>query len=187
MKHLRVVSLLLALCVLTGILTACTSSQSERISPDLTAVSSVPSVHPHTETTVPPAAAPTLPEAESTTVAFPTTPPTIPTPQTPEATEPALQTTDTTDPAPSAADAAETNIPDRTIPAEPDTEPAPSTDPEPGTEAQVRYIANTNTGKFHYPTCSSVEDMKEENKWYFTGARDELIAQGYVPCKRCNP
>ena len=49
------------------------------------------------------------------------------------------------------------------------------------------YVANTNTGKFHYPSCSSVDDMKEENKMLFNGIRDELISEGYVPCKRCNP
>lgn len=49
------------------------------------------------------------------------------------------------------------------------------------------YVANTNTGKFHYPSCSSVDDMKEENKMLFDGTRDELISDGYVPCKRCNP
>ena len=49
------------------------------------------------------------------------------------------------------------------------------------------YIANMNTKKFHYPSCSSVKQMKESNKWYFDGSRDELISQGYDPCKRCNP
>ncbi len=49
------------------------------------------------------------------------------------------------------------------------------------------YILNTNTHKFHYPDCSSVSDMKEKNKKVFTGTREEAIAQGYVPCKRCNP
>ena len=47
------------------------------------------------------------------------------------------------------------------------------------------YVANKNTKKFHYPTCSSVGDMKEKNKMYFYGNRDELI--NHVPCKRCNP
>ena len=51
----------------------------------------------------------------------------------------------------------------------------------------ANYILNKNTKKFHYPKCSSVSDMKEKNKVYFTGTRDEAIAQGYVPCKRCNP
>ncbi len=49
------------------------------------------------------------------------------------------------------------------------------------------YIVNMNTGKFHYPSCDSVKDMKEKNKMYYEGTRDELIQQGYVPCKRCNP
>jgi len=51
----------------------------------------------------------------------------------------------------------------------------------------VNYIANKNTHKFHYPGCDSVNKMSEKNKWYFNGSRDELISQGYVPCKRCNP
>ncbi len=49
------------------------------------------------------------------------------------------------------------------------------------------YVANKNTKKFHYPSCSSVSDMKESNKLYYDGTRDELINQGYEPCKRCNP
>lgn len=53
--------------------------------------------------------------------------------------------------------------------------------------ANVTYICNTNTGKFHYPNCSSVDQMKESNKLAVTTTRDEVIAQGYVPCKRCNP
>ncbi len=52
---------------------------------------------------------------------------------------------------------------------------------------KANYVANTNTGKFHYPSCSSVDDMKEENKMLYNGTRDELISNGYVPCKRCNP
>ena len=49
------------------------------------------------------------------------------------------------------------------------------------------YILNTNTKKFHYPSCSSVDAMKESNKQSYTGSRDDLISQGYSPCKRCNP
>lgn len=51
----------------------------------------------------------------------------------------------------------------------------------------ITYVLNTNTMKFHYPTCSSVDDMKEKNKQIYTGSRDEVINMGYVPCKRCNP
>ncbi len=74
------------------------------------------------------------------------------------------------------------------------TAPAPNVNP---TEAAVtpapapasggmNYIANRNTGKFHYAGCSSVSDMKESNKVPY-GTRDEAVAAGYVPCKRCNP
>lgn len=49
------------------------------------------------------------------------------------------------------------------------------------------YILNTNTKKFHYPYCSSVNDMKEKNKQEFTGSRDDVINKGYVPCQRCFP
>lgn len=49
------------------------------------------------------------------------------------------------------------------------------------------YIANKNTKKFHETWCSSVDQMKEKNKWYFTGSRETLIRKGYVPCKRCDP
>lgn len=74
--------------------------------------------------------------------------------------------------------AQETEPVDRTVPGEGDPDE---------TEARVTYIANTNTKKFHYPTCSSVDQMKESNKWYFTGTRDELIELGYDPCGRCHP
>lgn len=49
------------------------------------------------------------------------------------------------------------------------------------------YILNTNSKKFHYPDCSSVDQMNESNKQEFFGTRDEAIAQGYDPCGRCNP
>ncbi len=49
------------------------------------------------------------------------------------------------------------------------------------------YILNTSTKKFHDPTCGSVKQMKESNKQVYTGSRDEVIAQGYDPCKKCNP
>ena len=51
----------------------------------------------------------------------------------------------------------------------------------------ITYVLNTNTMKFHYPTCSSVDDMKEKNKQIYTGSREDVINMGYVPCKRCNP
>ena len=49
------------------------------------------------------------------------------------------------------------------------------------------FTFNTNTKKFHFPSCSSVDSMKDKNKLEYTGTRDEVIAMGYEPCKRCNP
>lgn len=51
----------------------------------------------------------------------------------------------------------------------------------------IDYILNTNTKKFHYPSCSSVKQMKDKNKGYFSGTREEVIAKGYDPCGRCHP
>ncbi|MCI9141027.1 MAG: MBL fold metallo-hydrolase [Lachnospiraceae bacterium] len=51
----------------------------------------------------------------------------------------------------------------------------------------VDYICNTNTKKFHYPDCGSVKQMSEKNKLPVNTTREELIQQGYVPCKNCNP
>ena len=52
---------------------------------------------------------------------------------------------------------------------------------------QMEYVLNTNGKKFHQPDCSSVADMKEENRQDYTGTRELLIAQGYEPCGRCKP
>ena len=49
------------------------------------------------------------------------------------------------------------------------------------------YILNTSGKKFHKPDCSSVKQMKESNRQSYTGTRDELIKQGYEPCKQCKP
>lgn len=49
------------------------------------------------------------------------------------------------------------------------------------------YVLNANTKKFHYPDCSSVKRMKEKNKIFYTGTRDELIEMKYSPCGVCNP
>lgn len=52
---------------------------------------------------------------------------------------------------------------------------------------EITYILNTNTKKFHQPYCSSVQDIKDKNKKETTQSREEIISQGYKPCKRCNP
>lgn len=72
------------------------------------------------------------------------------------------------------------------------TKKATTTTKKTTTKAQTptpncNYIANVNSYKFHRPNCGSVKNMKESNKLYFTGSRDELIAKGYSPCKNCKP
>lgn len=49
------------------------------------------------------------------------------------------------------------------------------------------YVCNLNTKKFHYTYCDSVNKMKESNKKFTDESRESLIAQGYDPCKNCNP
>lgn len=50
---------------------------------------------------------------------------------------------------------------------------------------EQEYILNTNTKKIHRPSCSSIKQMKEANKKSYTGSLDDLLNQGYVPCKKC--
>lgn len=62
------------------------------------------------------------------------------------------------------------------------------TEPATTTEAMgIDYIINRNTGKFYCHDCLSVELMAEHNKKEYTGDRDDLISQGYEPCKHCDP
>ena len=56
-----------------------------------------------------------------------------------------------------------------------------------GIPAGTTYVVNKNSDRFHYPSCNSVNDMKEKNKEYSTRTRDELISDGMSPCKQCNP
>lgn len=49
------------------------------------------------------------------------------------------------------------------------------------------YCVNTNTRKFHKQDCASIKKMKEDNKLEYMGTAEELRAQGYEPCKNCNP
>lgn len=71
----------------------------------------------------------------------------------------------------------------------PSVAPAPTPTPEIVAPVPVGtdYILNTNTHKFHYPNCGSVKQMSEKNKQAYTGNREDVIAMGYVPCKKCKP
>ena len=78
-------------------------------------------------------------------------------------------------------------------PEEPQTSPEPAPEEpqdsqEPANEEPVEqcdFIININTKKFHLPSCPSVDRMKESNKREYIGTKEELIAQGYSPCKNC--
>ncbi len=64
----------------------------------------------------------------------------------------------------------------------------PVVSPSKESQGNVRtYILNTNTHKFHYPTCRSVSQMKDKNKKEVEATREEIIAQGYEPCQNCHP
>lgn len=49
------------------------------------------------------------------------------------------------------------------------------------------YVLNTSTMKFHSPSCSSVKDIQPQNRQDVHTTSDDLKAQGYEPCGRCNP
>lgn len=49
------------------------------------------------------------------------------------------------------------------------------------------YVLNTNSMKFHNPSCSSVNSISDKNRKTVTKTRSELIDEGYSPCGSCNP
>ena len=49
------------------------------------------------------------------------------------------------------------------------------------------FILNTNTKKFHLPTCSSATSMNSANRREITCAREDLLSDGYTPCGSCKP
>lgn len=60
----------------------------------------------------------------------------------------------------------------------------------PQTDSQAdgkRYVLNTKSLKFHLETCSQADGMSKENRDTFTGDRQQLLDQGYVPAGCCNP
>ena len=49
------------------------------------------------------------------------------------------------------------------------------------------YVLNTNSKKFHYPSCASAKKIADKNRQSYSGDRQNLINDGYSPCKNCNP
>jgi len=50
-----------------------------------------------------------------------------------------------------------------------------------------QYVLNKNSKKFHNPDCSGAASISPKNREDYTGTRQELLNQGYSPCKTCNP
>lgn len=61
-------------------------------------------------------------------------------------------------------------------------EPAPETSASNTTE--LTYVLNVKTMKFHKPSCNSLPTANRKDT---SESRESVIAQGYVPCKKCNP
>ena len=57
----------------------------------------------------------------------------------------------------------------------------PTEEPE---EVDYAYIGNTNSKKFHRPTCTTLP--AEHNRVYFPD-RASAVAEGYEPCGNCKP
>ena len=87
---------------------------------------------------------------------------------------------------------------------EPEEEPEPSQSESPdaaegagGTEnpfpdqglppATTAYVLNHNTKKFHRPSCQHVKKIAAHNREDVDDTRENIIAQGYKPCKVCKP
>lgn len=116
--------------------------------------------------------------------------------KTPEPTEAPLREIKETEepvatPEPAAPTAAPAAVPAKTPEPTPEivaiTPEAPTEAPVVTRSAEKSYVLNTNTMKFHLPSCSSVKDIKESNRQDVTMARDDIIAQGFSPCGRCHP
>ena len=52
---------------------------------------------------------------------------------------------------------------------------------------EITYVLNTNSKKFHYPSCPSADKISDKNREETTKSREELIDEGYDPCGNCDP
>ena len=53
--------------------------------------------------------------------------------------------------------------------------------------ATTAYVLNRNTMKFHRPSCKYVKKIAEHNREDVDDTREQIIAEGYKPCKVCKP
>ena len=63
-----------------------------------------------------------------------------------------------------------------------DTEPT-----QQGTSAQLTYVLNTNSRKFHAENCAQANNISDTNREIRTVVRDTLINEGYEPAGCCEP
>jgi len=56
-------------------------------------------------------------------------------------------------------------------------------------EPTPTYVANSSSSsmKFHSPSCGNAQKIGENNRVYYYGTREEVIADGYSPAGCCNP
>ncbi len=62
-----------------------------------------------------------------------------------------------------------------------------ATEPDTDSSSASDYVLNTNSKKFHYPSWSSAKKISKKNRKDYHGTREELIDDGYDPCKNCDP
>lgn len=77
-----------------------------------------------------------------------------------------------------------------TTPTETTTTPTETTTTTKNTttnDSKYDYVLNTSTMKYHSLKCSSVSDIEPQNRKDVHTTSDDLKAQGYEPCGRCNP
>lgn len=53
--------------------------------------------------------------------------------------------------------------------------------------ASRKYVLNTSSMKFHYPSCMGAKSTADHNKRVVKATRKELMKQGYEPCGLCEP
>ncbi len=56
--------------------------------------------------------------------------------------------------------------------------------PAPQDTQGLTYVLNVKTKKFHIPSCSYLPTSNRKDS---TQSREEIVSQGYEPCKKCNP
>lgn len=52
-------------------------------------------------------------------------------------------------------------------------------------QTSAKYVLNTSSMKFHYPSCNDVKKIAETNYATSDETKDALIAAGYSPCGHC--